>query len=104
MSKTTKVTVGGKEYPMRLSMGAMLRFKRETGKEITSAESIEDMIVMIHCAIKSACNHEKVKFDMSVEDLADCLSQDDFAQLVSELLPNKGAETETPQADSKKKP
>lgn len=104
MNKTTKVTVGGKEYPMRLSMGTMLRFKRETGKEITSAESIEDMIVMIHCCIKSACNHEKVKFDMSVEDLADCLSQDDFAQLVSELLPNKGAETETPQADSKKKP
>lgn len=102
MSKTTKVTVGGKEYPMRLSMGAMLRFKRETGKEITSAESIEDMIVMIHSSIKSACNHEKVKFDMSVEDLADCLSQDDFAQLVSELLPNK--EAETTQSDSKKKP
>lgn len=104
MSKSTKVTVNGVEYPMRLSMGAMLRFKRETGKEITSAESIEDMIVMIHSCIKSACNHEKVKFNMSVEDLADCLSQDDFAQLVSELLPNQETAAETDQTDSKKKP
>ena len=30
-----EVTINGKAYPCRPTMGAMLRFKKETGKEVT---------------------------------------------------------------------
>ena len=34
-----EVTINGKVYPCRPTMGAMLRFKKETGKEVTEITS-----------------------------------------------------------------
>lgn len=33
--KKIEIKIDGKEYPCRQTMGAMLRFKQETGKEVT---------------------------------------------------------------------
>ena len=33
-----KMKIGDREYPMRLTLGAMLRFHRETGKALNEAE------------------------------------------------------------------
>ena len=34
MTMKTKIIIGGKEYPCRVTMGALLRFKRETGHDV----------------------------------------------------------------------
>lgn len=36
--KKIAVTIDDKEYPIRLTMGAILRFKQETDKEVDKAE------------------------------------------------------------------
>lgn len=56
MEKGFKVTVAGKEYPCRQTMGAMLRFKRETGREVTDmTDGVSDLCTYLYCCVVSAC-------------------------------------------------
>jgi len=60
-------------------MGAMLRFKEETGKEITDTDGkFSDLCVYLWCCIVSACKRDGVKFDMSLMDFADSVSPEDI--------------------------
>ena len=61
-------------------MGAMLRFKKETGKDVTEVEngSFSDMCAYLYCCVASACAADKVPFDMSLMDFADSLSPEDM--------------------------
>lgn len=36
--KKTKIKVGDKEFPCRVTMGAMVRFKNESGKDVSKLE------------------------------------------------------------------
>ena len=86
MAKTT-VTINGKEYPIKMTMGAMLRFKKETGKEINDAAlGLTDNATLIWCCIKSACAHDKVKFDISLMDFADSIDVNDIEPVVQALF------------------
>lgn len=71
-----KITVGGVEYPCRSTMGAMLRFKRETGREVTEldARSVSDLALWLWCCVSSACSADGVTFGLSLQDFADRLS------------------------------
>ena len=71
-----EVTINGKAYPCRPTMGAMLRFKKETGKEVTELENgaFSDMCAYLYCCVASACAADKVPFTMSLMDFADSLS------------------------------
>lgn len=82
MSKTITITINNKEYPCRQTLGAMLRFKRETGKEVTEmdAGSITDTLTFLYCCIKSECKNENIEFNMSLDDFADALSPDDLEE------------------------
>lgn len=52
MEKGLKVTVAGKEYPCRQTMGAMLRFKRETGREVTDmTDGVSDLCTYLYCCV-----------------------------------------------------
>ncbi len=85
MTKNT-VTIDGKEYPIKMTMGAMLRFKKETGKEINDGNmGLTDNATLIWCCIKSACAHEKVKFDISLMDFADSIDVNDIEPVVQAL-------------------
>ena len=78
MSKIS-ITINGKAYPCRQTMGAMLRFKRETGKELTEVgNNLSDMCTYLYCCVASACKHDKIPFDMELIDFADSLSIDDI--------------------------
>lgn len=57
-------------------MGAMLRFKQETGKEITEIDptSFTDLCTYLWCCIVSGAKHEGKHFDMSLMDFADALT------------------------------
>lgn len=76
MKKIVITTSDGKEYPARMTMGAMLLFKRETGKEVTESSSVSDMVTLIWSCCKSACNADGVEFNFDCQSFADRLNPD----------------------------
>lgn len=76
--KLLKLTIGGKEYPCRVTMGAMTRFKHESGKDVSKMGQgdIGELVLFIYCCVKSACNADGVAFDMDFETFADHLEPD----------------------------
>ena len=83
-----KVIINGTSYPCRQTMGAMLRFNRETGKEVTDlkTDSITDLVTYLWCCITSACKHDGIDFDMTLMDFADCISDEDMAKWASTVF------------------
>jgi hypothetical protein len=73
--------IEGREYPCRVTMGAMMRFKQETGKDIQAMESTDtaDVLTFLWCCIVSACRVDGVEFTLSALDMADRMSAEDFA-------------------------
>ena len=63
-------------------MGAMLRFKQETGKEITQIDptSFTDLCTYLWCCIVSGAKREGKHFDMSLMDFADALTPEEMAE------------------------
>ncbi len=64
-----RITINGKTYPMRLVMGAMLLFKRETGKDVREMDqgNMEEMLRLMWCCIKCASQAEGVDFPYDFE-------------------------------------
>lgn len=79
--KNVQINVNGKAYPCSPTMGAMLRFKRETGREITEIDpgSFSDLCTYLWCCVVSASKREGLDFDMPLLDFADCISPDEMA-------------------------
>ena len=88
-----EVTINGKVYPCRPTMGAMLRFKKETGKEVTeiTSNSFSDLCAYLYCCVASASAADKVPFDMSLMEFADALNPDDMNAWAA-AMQNTGAE------------
>ena len=76
--KKTKIKVGDKEFPCRVTMGAMVRFKNESGKDVSKLEkaNISELVLFVYCCVKSACNADKVAFDYDFESFADLMEPD----------------------------
>ena len=85
------VTIDGKEYPCRPTMGALLRFRRETGKDITQfkMDEFSDVGVYLYCCVASACAADKVDFGMSLMEFADRISPEDMAAWSEKLSPDQ---------------
>lgn len=97
MSKNTMIKIGGKEYPCRVTMGAMLRFNEMTGHDVSKMESssMADTTKFLWCCIKSACKVDAIEVEMDFETFADMLSLDDISEFysgmdVSDEKKNKG--------------
>ena len=73
MKKKLTITVDGKEYPCRPTMGAMLRFKQETGREVTQIEpgDLSGLVTYLWCCIRSSCKREGTDFPLSLMDFAE---------------------------------
>ena len=73
MKASTKIKIGEKEYPCRITMGAMVRFKNESGKDVSEMKEgdITSMALFLWCSVMSASNADGVPFDMSFMDFAD---------------------------------
>lgn len=88
MKETIKiVTSDGREWPCRMTLGAMRRFKAETGRDVSTMEDSADMAVLIWCCVKSACNADDVSMDVSLDvfcDRLDVESVQAFADLIDE--------------------
>lgn len=73
------IDINGVVYPCRLTMGAMLRFKRETGKDVGEGMDVSATITLLWCACKSACNADKVGFEYSLDDFADNITPEQLS-------------------------
>ena len=82
-----KITINGRSLPVRVTMGALLRFKRATGKEAHEINGdLEDAVTFMHCCVESACRADGIPFEMDVETMADHLSVEDVTNFTKVLL------------------
>ena len=97
------ISINGTEYECTPSMGAMLRFKQETGREITemSPTSPSDLFTYLWCCVASAANRRKKSFELSLMDFADAIMPEDFAHWAEAIT---GSQAEAPAAEEKKRP
>lgn len=71
-----EIEINGKKYPYIETMGAMLGFKQETGKDMP--EGLEETLKYMYHVVKSVCRRENKTFDLSFDDFADGLDADEF--------------------------
>lgn len=98
-SKTLRrLKVAGRELPCRVTMGAMVRFKREAGYDVSELDTknLEDMVRFVWCCVASACRADKVDFDMDVDEFADNLEADDINGFYAGLSDPQKKTTMTP--------
>lgn len=76
----TGITIDGKDYPFRPTMGAMLRFKRETGREVPAAAMTpSDTAVWLWCCVASASAADGIPFGLTLMDFCDRLTPEQLA-------------------------
>lgn len=82
-----RLKIDGKEYPCRVTMGAMLRFKQETGKDVSELgqNDVADLVTLLWCCIASACAADGVTFGMSLMDFADRLEPDTLTKFYTSM-------------------
>lgn len=85
-----EVTINGVAYPCRPTMGAMLRFKKETGKEVTeiTSNSLTDLCTYLYCCVASASAADGVDFKMSLMDFADALNPEEMTAWATQMQQN----------------
>lgn len=77
------ISIGEVSYPALLTNGAMLRYTRETGKDVSDISAFGDWLALIYCCVVSGCKREGVSFAMSLEDFADATTPEDIERWVS---------------------
>ena len=72
------IEIDGVTYPGYPTMGAMVRFKRETGREVSDMKTtdLSDLCAYIWSCVASACHREGIKFGMDFMTFADAVSPD----------------------------
>jgi hypothetical protein len=64
-----------------MTMGALVLFERETGKDVSEiGQSMIDQATLLWCCVKSACNADGKKFDYSLQEFADNLDTNELAE------------------------
>lgn len=101
---TIEVKINGEAYPCRPTMGAMLRFKKETGKEVTelNAQNFSDVCIYLYCCIASACANDKKPFNLTLMEFADAVSPEDMNEWAA-AVQNENTETDKNTTGAEKK-
>lgn len=75
-------------------MGAMLRFKKETGKEVTEIDtsSFTELCTYLWCCVVSASKREGKDFNLTLMDFADNVTSEDMERWGQTLVKNQGGE------------
>ena len=88
-----EITVNGTAYPCRQTMGAMLRFKRETGKEVTEIKGeVSDLCTYLWCCVASASKHDGIDFDLSLMDFADSIAPEEVTAWANAINAESGTD------------
>ncbi len=98
--KRIEITINGEAYPCSPTMGAMLRFKEETGREITEINpgSFSDLCTYLWCCVASGAKREGKDFNLSLMEFADSITPEDMepwnTAITAEASKSDGAEGE----------
>lgn len=100
--KRIEININGTAYPCSPTMGAMLRFKEQTGREITQIDpsSLSDLCTYLWCCVKAGAKREGKEFDLSLMDFADSLTPDDMAEWNAAIM--EAAPADEDASDEKK--
>lgn len=80
-----KITIKGVEYPFRITIGAMVAYKRETGEDITSFDGhdMEKFGFILFYSLRSASRACSIDFPFaSAEELLDYIDMQEAAALM----------------------
>ncbi len=91
----------GQVWPCRVTLGAMRRYKAETGKDVETIRSVEDITMFVWCCVKSTCAADKIPFDLSVDDFCDMVDGSILKEVEEELADD---EKKTPQTAESQNP
>lgn len=96
-----KITIGVKEYPCRVTMGALLRFKRETGHDVSTLNEgdVEELLTLLYLCVLSACKADGVDFELTLEEFADSLDAQEMNSFYASMA--SGTEKKTVKASAK---
>lgn len=89
--KKMTIKVKDKEYPCYPTMGAAVRFKDQTGRDMEEMKGASDFAVYVYCCVMSAYNREHGKqLDMSLQDFCDGILIEDVNALNEEMAAASG--------------
>ena len=81
-----KIEINGKSYPCRMTMGALRRFKNETGKEINDIGTDISLVgTLMWACVSSACKADGVVFDMDIDTFADMVDLDKINEFARDI-------------------
>ena len=85
----------GEEFPVEINLGAMLLFKKETGKEVTDADmgGLSDLTHLLWAGTVSASEVAGVKFDYTPQQFANRLTPEALTQWSARLAEDQKAES-----------
>lgn len=80
----TEIEINGERFACMPTMGAMMRFKEETGKEVTEikTDSVTELCTYLWCCVKAGAKREGKKFNLSLMDFADALTPEELEEWV----------------------
>ncbi len=100
---------GGRTLPARMSMGALRRFRRETGQDFLKLQtegevSAEALAVLLWCCISAQSRVDGVEFNVSCDDFLDRVTPDEVSAWYVDT-PEAGGDAgnDTEGGESKKK-
>lgn len=79
------IKINGEKFPCRLTMGALLAYKRKTGEDVgkLNPDDIESVLMLIGCCLESTCRADgkKLPEGFCAEMLQDFINIDEAAEL-----------------------
>lgn len=102
--KRLEIVINGTAYPCSPTMGAMLRFKKETGREITEIDptSFSDLCTYLWCCVTSAAKREGKDFNLSLLDFADNITPEDMTAWNQAIAPEQTEPTDETAGEKKR--
>lgn len=99
-NKANTIQTAAGAFPCYATLGAMLRFKRHTGKEISDVrlDDLENLFTFLYCCVQSACAREGKPFDLDELTFADSITPDEmqrWAQSLTQPADQAAAEKKT---------
>lgn len=91
-----KIEIAGKSYPVRATMGALVRFRQMQGKEVSEMDenSSEDVCAYVYCILVSACNADKIDFEYDFLTFCDIVDLTTINR-ISQMLVDPSSEKKT---------
>lgn len=95
-----EVSFNGKTYPMVLTMGAILEFKRLTGKDVSSLEGddLEGLLAICYCCLASACRAKEMEFPYTLQAFADNCTIEDINTMSAQIAAQQAEEAKKKEA------